>query len=197
MQTSQKNLPENGSATKRPLLTERSFRHSALQRGFIAGYAIAGIALVTVTMTGLAMMNRDIGVKKLIYTTSKTLQEQISSVHTAVSNCAVLYPSGNNASGFHRAYPSGTASNVLNLTCPGAPYANKNLWTGRDGGRAPLVPKAMGSWLYTNDATGIYLTISSNGDADMNKAIASVATKYVSTQIVVSGNVLKYWILKE
>ena len=168
-----------------------------MQQGFIAGYALAGIALMTIAMAGLTAMSKSSAQKILVFNASKTIQSHISSIHSVLSTCAVLYPSGNNGSGFHRAYPAGTAASVLNLTCPGSPYSNKNLWTGRNGERPPLMPNGLSTWAYTNDATGIYITTSSSGDADLNKSIAMAAGKYVSTQVTVTGNVFKYWILKE
>lgn len=166
------------------------------QLGFIAGYIIAGISLIAITMTGLAFMSQDYGGKKLVYDTAKTMRQQISTIHAAVSNCSLLHPSGDNGTSHHRAYPAGTNADIMGLDCPGAPYTNKNLWTGRDGMTPPLAPKATNGWKYTNDATGVYITISSD-DGSIQQAFSNVDEKYVSTQVEISGDTFKYWVLKE
>lgn len=183
------------SASLSPLL--HRVRRGRSQAGFIAGYAIAGITLISIVGFGMTHMTRSSATKAYIFNTSKKLQAQISTIHGALTTCALMYPSGDNGTAFHKAFPAGTGVPVLDLNCPGSPHTNKNLWTGRNGQVPPLIPTGMTAWTYTNDATGIFITTTTNGDADIAKAISSVTNKYVATQISFSDSVLKYWILKE
>ena len=181
-----------------PLLRRGShWRRS--QAGFIFGYLLAGIALISLTSYGLAKINQMSNAKAYLFKTEQTLETQISSIHGVLSTCALMYPSGDNGTGFHKAYPGGSGVSVLNLDCPGSPYSNQNLWTGRNGERPPLMPKGMSEWAYTNNATGVFITTTTNGSTDLNKVAVSLTGKYVSSQINFDSatNTLKYWVIKE
>jgi hypothetical protein len=170
-----------------------------LHQGFVAGYLLAAIALITASMTALSYMRKDSGQKLNQFNVVKAFQSQLSTIHSAITNCATIFPGGNNGTGFHKAYPPGTTpATVLSLNCPGSTYTNKNLWTGRDGAVPPLAPSGMTSWMYTNDATGVFVTsTNTNNDINLTNAMTAAAAHYVPNQILVAGNVIKYWIIKE
>ena len=174
-------------------------RRQRTQAGFIFGYLLSGIALIALTAYGLSKLNSVSNSKAYLHKTQQTLERQISSIHSVLTTCAMMYPSGDNGSGFHNAYPAGTAATVLGLNCPGSPHSNQNLWTGRNGETPPLMPTGMTVWAYTNNATGIFITTTTNGSTELNKAAVNVTGKYVSSQISFdsSTNTLKYWVLKE
>ena len=67
-----------------------------------------------------------------------------------ITKCATDYPSGDNGSGLHKAYPLDANPGALavdQLQCPGN---NQNLWSGTDGVYAPAPAPGFGSWTYTN-----------------------------------------------
>ena len=173
------------------------FLKAKRQGGFIVAYIMMGIALIAISMSALAFMHNDSAGKLLIYNNSVAIQKQIASIQGMVTNCALLYPTGNNGSGYHNAYPGGASVDVLQLTCPGAPFSNKNLWTGRNGTVPPLAPRGMGGWVYTNDASGIRLTISAGSDVDLNRSLTSAMAHYTPSQVSISGGTLTYWLLQE
>ena len=167
------------------------------QKGIAIAWLLAIITLFSAMMAVYSVMAQANAVQKLIYDTTEKLNTQLSTIHSAVANCALLYPSGNNATGFHAAYPGGTDVDVTGLDCPGSPYSNKNLWTGRGGERIPNTPTGMGTWKYTNNATGVFVQLSSNGDPTYNTVLTNLKSRYATAQTALAGSVLTYWVLKE
>jgi len=67
-----------------------------------------------------------------------------------ITKCATDYPSGDNGSGLHKAYPLDANPGALavdQLLCPGN---SQNLWSGTDGVYAPAPLPGFSSWSYTN-----------------------------------------------
>lgn len=166
------------------------------QRGFFVGYILFGIALISIAMTGLAMMTRDAGQRAYLHKVAGEVVKQVQVVRNVVAQCAMLHPTGDNGTGFAPKFPGGSSVAVSTLECPGAPYANKNLWTGRDGVHLPLTPTGFTGWNYTNDAAGIKIELTSSGGMVHNQVLANAATKFASTEVAIAGNVFTYWIVK-
>ena len=167
------------------------------QKGIAIAWLLAIITLFSAMMAVYSVMAQANAVQKLIYDSTERLHGQMSAIHSGLTNCALLYPAGNNGSGFHAAYPGGNNALVTALDCPGSPQTNKNLWTGRGGERIPNPPTGMSPWMYTNNAAGIVVQISSNGDPTYNTVLGNLQAKYAAAQTTLSGGILTYWVLKE
>lgn len=166
------------------------------QKGFMLAYVMLMIAVVTIAMSGIAFMNKGMASKTYMDDAKNAIQSQVGTIRGQILLCGLLYSSGNNATTFNIKYPGGTAVNVSALTCPGSPSANKSLWTGGNGTFLSPVPSGFTGWLYTNDAAGIKIVLTSNGGALENNVLTSVAAKFSSTEATLVGNVMTIWIVK-
>ena len=166
------------------------------QKGIAITWILAMITLFTATMAIYSVMARASAVQKLIFDSTEKLNAQVSTIHSSLTNCALLYPTGNNGTGFQPAYPGGSNVEVVALDCPGSTYTNKNLWTGRGGERIPNTPTGMSPWMYTNNASGIFLQLSSNGDPTYNTVLLNLQSRFATAQTSLSGGVLTYWVIK-
>lgn len=132
------------------------------------------------------------------------LVSQVQLIRSQIAKCAMNYPSGNNGSANHLAYPYyGTAANtgvaatgaVSGLYCPGTGSGNNtdatdaNLWSGTDGVFLPAAPGDFGAWQYANDATSVRLTIAAT-DARWNAAIDQAIAKIGSSSASRATNTL-------
>lgn len=166
------------------------------QQGFMLAYIMLLIALATVAMSGFSFMNKGVAGKTYMDDTQNAIIGQIETIRGQILLCGLVYPTGNNATTFNIKYPGGSAVNVSTLTCPGNPAANKSLWTGNDGTFLPAVPSGFTGWIYTNDATGIKLVITSNAGTLANNVLANVAAKFIAAESTFAANALTVWIVK-
>jgi len=176
-------------------------------RGFVASYLLTAIALIVIVTSGVTFMQQDLSRNQVIFDSSKLIQSQISTIHTVLTNCALLYPMGDNGSGFHKSYPATGA--LASRDCPGSTFSNQNLWTGRDGMVLPAMKFGYSNWKYVNDATGVFVTTTWANEAALEKSAANLVNKYASGQleymfileplprIPARSGILKYWIIKE
>ncbi|ABD72079.1 hypothetical protein Rfer_4393 (plasmid) [Rhodoferax ferrireducens T118] len=166
------------------------------QKGFMLAYVMLMIAVVSIAMSGIAFMNKGMASKSYMDDAKNVIQSQVGTIRGQILLCGLLYPSGNNATTFNIKYPGGSAVNVSALTCPGSPAANKSLWTGGNGTFLSPVPSGFTGWVYTNDAAGIKVVLTSNGGVLENNVLTSVAAKFTSVEANIVGNVMTIWIVK-
>lgn len=100
---------------------------------------------------------------------SKELASQAYLIKRIILDCALLYPGGDNGTIYNIAYPAGDVPTpITSLTCPGAPYADKNIWRGETGAFVPKTLTGWAVWSYTNDGASIRIDMvgdSTNADA--------------------------------
>lgn len=154
------------------------------------------LALIGIAARVYSEMNKGHAEKAYMNDTKNAIQSQVDTVRGQILLCGLLYPSGNNATAFNVKYPGGNAVNVSTLACPGNPASNKSIWTGNDGTFLPVVPGGFSGWLYTNDATGIRVAITSDGGVLANNVLANVAAKFSPAEATYSMNTLTVWIVK-
>lgn len=97
--------------------------------------------------------------------------------------------------------PIAAAANdyVRNLTCVGAPAAAAYIFqgSGNQGRFLPPPPPGFTEWSYTNDSTGVFITITASAtDAAAQSALTRIQSKFTSSQASVTGTTLKAWIMK-
>jgi type II secretory pathway pseudopilin PulG len=96
-------------------------------------------------------------------------------VHRIVK-CATDYPTGNNGTASHKAYPLDAnpgARGIETLTCPGN---SQNLWSGVDGVYPPVQPGGFDGWTYTK-TTPVTIAITSSQAATYSPSIAAAAAR--------------------
>lgn len=180
-----------------PTSTTRLFyEHTSRQAGFALGYLLLFVALFALISASVIQANQRNSRMPAIHAAADKIVQQGEYIRGHLATCAILYPLGDNGTGFHLAYPGGSGVATSTIECPGNPSANKNLWTGIDGNFLPANITGFGSWIYTNDATGVKLTLTSTGEADYNIAASMAAAKYVATEAGQAGNVFTLWVIK-
>ncbi len=170
------------------------------QFGFIVGYVLFGLALVSLVTGAIISMNKNNGDQQLIAQRRQQIIDDAITIRNALINCAHSYPNGWNTDA-QAAYPQfpeqASDGGVSNLVCPGAPadpLAGKiTMWTSltRSGSVVSAAPPrriGMQDWKYVNKLVGgtpqLYIYLEPNSAADR-----------VSAGIVQSLN--KNWKLKD
>lgn len=161
------------------------------QGGFIVAYVLAGIALASVAIAGIARLNSANNTSERMATLRSDLVRQAELIRNMVVACKIKHPTGNNGTGFRVSFPGTPASqNVADLVCPGAPAGYQSLWNGRDAIVPPSPLVGMGPWKYVNDATSIRISIAvTEAVAFRTAALNSAALKFGS-QASVTGSTL-------
>ena len=73
--------------------------------------------------------------------------------------CRTIFPSGDNGTGFHAAYPATPGDGlVASIVCPGQSPAL--IWSGDSRSVAPRALPGFTAWTYVNDVTSIRITTS-------------------------------------
>lgn len=168
------------------------------KRGFIA-YFVALIAIITgvvyfLVMTGNGQNDRYIRINRI----GTEIASQGFLIKRVLQDCALLYPSGDNGTGFNAAYPAGAiTTSISTLDCPGYPYTNKNIWNGVNGVFQPRDLTGWNVWTYTNDSTGIYIILSIGaGVEDSAYIMQRVAKEFAVSEVETDPTYIKIWIKK-
>lgn len=159
---------------------------------------IAAIVLSGVVAASQARSGSKAAKAQRIDTAVSSINAQANLVRQTLTQCAIDYPSGDNGTGFNIAYPAATTATALTgLQCPGAPVGFTDFWGGRNGVFEPVAPAGFGSWTYTNNATGVSLSISaSSADDAITAALDRVAATYSSLEASRAGLALTVWIIR-
>lgn len=182
--------------SSRPSGAAFGFVRIARQSGFAVGYLMASLSLLGILSVATVGMTRNSQAFKMEEQHTATLVSQLEQIRTALIWCGVVYPAGNNGTGFNIKYPAGsTAVNAAALTCPGDPGANKNIFQGRKGGYLDPVPNGFGAWQYINDANGIRLSIASNGSSSSSRLLSKLSARYTSASFSSVTNTMTFVIL--
>lgn len=176
-----------------------------VQRGFITGYILYGIALMAIVGVAYGRLSAANEQGKLIDTTTKELVSQVEVVRGKLLLCSAIYPEGiNGVTTVRQAYPAtSTDSNatragnqaLLNsVTCPGSPSGGAlTLGQLSDGTPMPLIPPDFNAWEYEHtDGGGVVLLLTprvSGGAAGVRarliKQLGSLTSSVVSDGVVV------------
>jgi type II secretory pathway pseudopilin PulG len=145
-----------------------------------AGFSILTLLMLVGTMAGaLAFLVIGVGPNVQgqmdVQKTAQLLAQAQLIVHRIVK-CATDYPSGDNSTAFHKAYPSDTNPGALPVTALVCPGSSQNLWSGVDGVYAPTTPAGFGDWQYTN-ANPAVISITSSQAGTYSTSIAAAAAK--------------------
>lgn len=150
-------------------------------KGFIIGYLLFGLSLLSVVTVALVAMNDRQVEARILQEQREDLVTQAQTVRTVILNCALLYPAGDNGDAqsaiqFPKTPDSGL---VTDLVCPGAPTSSGSpmtVWqTLTRSGAASISPptKTMGltAWKYSNGKSAggqieVFFYIESDGSTD-------------------------------
>ncbi len=160
------------------------------QRGFVIAYVFVTVALLAALAAVLIHSSRTAPTIARLQALESALRAQAGVQRERIGRCVLEYPSGNNGTGFHPAYPGGSAVAADSLICPGAPAGNQSLWAGQGGDFMPQAPSGF-VWTYTNDASGVSLHLT--GDAQV---LARLLSYYATNEAQLSGATLTLWISK-
>jgi hypothetical protein len=162
-------------------------------KGFVAiGLLVLIIALMALIGIAIAKGSNMFNKATAINNTITQLVAQANLIRQKIVQCATEYPEGDNGTSYHKPYPSGSGVLVSTLTCPGAPAGGNNLWSGIDGVFLPQTPTGFNSWVYTNDATSVRISIQTTNTAAYSTAMQQAAAKFTSSEASVSGNTLTF-----
>lgn len=127
------------------------------------------------------------------------LVAQAQLISHRITKCATDYPSGDNGTSLHKAYPADTNPGALAvdlLTCPGN---SQNLWSGADGVYAPAPATGFGAWTYTN-ANPAVISIQTLQPDTYVAAIATAASRLGSVATIgtttVAGDTLRIKVIE-
>lgn len=158
-----------------------------------AGFAlVAAVIMATLILGGLTLTLARNSLNGSAISTNNTTSMLVSQAQLIIGKlggCMIAYPTGNNGTGFHVAYPGGSGVAVSSLTCPGSAVS---LWSGTDGVFMPTIPSGFNAWQYTNDGISVRLAITTTSAASYGTAMANAATKlggqasYVSPTLTVT-----------
>lgn len=162
------------------------------ERGFILSYILVALVILVITVQGLRLITDGMDVQARTTDEAKEeLLRQIGQIRATLQLCAVLFPAGNNGTGFHPSYPATPVSGQLrDAECPGVPNGNKNIWTsGQVGHLLPKIPMGFGEWQYINDADSIRITLDpvSAGDV-VASTIVTRAQRRIGENASISGD---------
>lgn len=125
--------------------------------GFVTGYVLFGIALLSVVISGIASMRNRDAESRLISTQRDAIIQDALTIRNALLQCGALFPAGrnNDANTGAPAFPATGNGMVSDLTCPGSPATGDTLWTTltRSGSislNAPPQRIGMTRWQYAN-----------------------------------------------
>lgn len=162
------------------------------QRGFY-GYVIG--ACVLLAAIGAAAINqaRTAARGNYLYSTTATVYSAALTIQGKVRMCPIQFPGGNNGTGYSPQYPGATTATAVNaVTCPGR--SGYILFTGGDGVFLPPTPSGFTGWNYLNDASGVRIILTSDGNSDRNTILQSVTNKLSSSVATYASNTLTVWI---
>ena len=129
-----------------------------------------------------------------IFQNQNEVLNQSRYISNRLRQCVILYPSGNNGTGFYAKYPGATVPAAVSaLTCPGQPAPN-NLWTGKGGSYPPRPIAGFPAWLYQNDASGVRIMISAGSNPDNVTVLQNVASKFSAAEASYSAGVLTVFV---
>lgn len=165
------------------------------QSGFAIGYILAVLALVAITSAVVAITSRSNQRFRAIEANTEQLRSQVNQIRNALNICITMFPLGNNGTSHNVRYPAGaTAVPASTLTCPGDGSSSNQIFQGKNGGYLNPVPAGFSDWQYVNDASGIYVTITSDGSNDLGIAMDRAASKI--TGATITGATMKAWIIQ-
>lgn len=170
----------------------RPGRSPQYQRGFY-GYVIG--ACVLLAAVGVAAVNqaRTAARGNYMFNTTASLHTAALTIQGKVRMCPILFPGGNNGTGYSPQYPGATtATSVGTVTCPGR--TGYTLFTGGDGVFLPPTPAGFTGWNYINDASGVRIVLTSDGNSDRNTILQAVANRLSSSVATYASNTLTVWI---
>lgn len=126
---------------------------------------------------------------------SEALYQYLINARDNIVACGLLYPRGDNGTGFSVQFPGGTDKTISTLECPGNTAANKSLWSGKSTA-AYLQPLPVGfdQGLYTNDANGIKLVVTSQ--VAQAEVFELVARKFAANEVEYTAEKIILWIKK-
>lgn len=161
------------------------------QRGFVLGYALFGLLLISLTIGAAARMNRSSDNGQRMAQSRDEIVQQASLIRSKLIACAIQYPGGNNGLGYRAQFPAapGTGA-VADVLCPGNPSVNKTIWTAADGSFVPRQMSGFSTWSFAHDATSMRISITATGSTSYTTAALTNAALKFGAQASLVGSTL-------
>lgn len=144
-------------------------------KGLAMAYIMSILVLLIALTATITRINKSNAQFYFTKSASTNLVAQANIIRERVLACAIMYPNGDNGTGFHIAYPGGTGVAVSTLTCPGS---SVNLWTGIDGAMSLPPITGFGVWTYANDATSVRISITTTSSAGYGAAMTQALARF-------------------
>jgi len=166
-------------------------RPQAANRGFILGYALTALFLLSLTMALLSRMSSSGNSGRIMASNRDELAQQISLIRSELLACTVSYPGGDNGLGFRAAWPAPPVSTlVADVLCPGNPNTTKSIWDPSAGLHAPRTLQGFTPWSYMHDVSSVRITISATSGGAMSTATLNNVALRFGSQATVNGATL-------
>ena len=208
---------------KRPSLKGGLFCFTGpTERGNALLYVFLAVGLMAALTYSYVQDSRENYASQSAVSIAEELYSQINMIKAAVVQCTLEYPNGMDptvcsctplnppyplspSDPLNPNSPAGTAAAgddyVRHLTCVGAPTGLAAMFSGtsNQGRFLPPPPAGFNEWVYKNDGGGVYIQITSTGDAASVNALSRVLNKFVAgtSQASVTGLTLKVWIQQD
>lgn len=165
------------------------------QRGFLHNLVLSALVLMGVVLMGWGYMQNQNQAGVAIARSVDTTRAQMDQVQKVLGWCRVMYPAGDNGTGFHKNLPGSPLDSswvaLRNVVCPGD-TASGSIWLAA---REQLgVPgQFLNEWEYRNVAAGVYLrtSVQSAGDPLALAVLAQVAARLPASQKNLTGDTLE------
>lgn len=179
---------------RRALAPVRGVSPLSKQRGFVAAYLIAAIALFSLMAWAASQMLDANSQLRWISQAAEAVYDQTQLTRRVVVACGTAYPAGVNddaqSLSYYKKYP-GSSALLSAIECPGAPAGLQSLLAGRDGVFLGKLPPDFGAWSYANTSGGISITLRATSTRGV-EALSSVARRVGPTESILAGDRLTF-----
>lgn len=191
------------------------------EKGSVLFYIFLAVGLLAALTFSFVNSSTENTTTQNAYRAAEELYGQSTLIRAAILECTIQYPGGggdidgdtdidadDNPNSPYPVEPTmvdnphGVAGDdtVANLTCTGAPTGEEVMFGANTLGKSRFLPppvSGFGDWVYHNDATGVYITVTASGSsaATLN-ALSRIESKFAACEADVSGTTLTIWIYR-
>lgn len=145
------------------------------QRGIAIGPILFIIALLAIIVMAMSSGMGNFGMSTTVDRIKSDVRGQANLIRSKVQEC---YMTTMGATSF--GYPDGptpSGTKVIDLTCPGDPTGQQNIWTGARPTSLPATPQNFSDWVYFNYNKGRCIRLTPAGAAATQAAVQEGLTQ--------------------
>ncbi|MEC4720409.1 hypothetical protein RY831_14700 [Noviherbaspirillum sp. CPCC 100848] len=161
------------------------------QRGFGTGVALFFIAVLTAASAAAWHIARSAGDVQYFQESKDAILAQKDDIVGRLIACRVMFPNGDNGTGYRIQYPAATAPTSLSeLHCPGE-AASASLWSGENRVLQPGPIPGFTEWHFVNDSVSARLQIAAVTDtSQLHRDLLVLVAERIGAQASVNGATL-------